>query len=435
MVTLSADTQIPDNARSLSSSGSPDMGTPTSSYAGANEAISRVLTDSIKGLGKQGAGDKSIMESYSLRRKNAETQGQAERDLTTNKYSGLIEDSTGQTATTLNLENEARRGFATSTALMKQLSETGAKRVRELARDRDSLLLQSKWEEAGRLDGLIADEEEAITNSRKNWLDSFLQLTQATQSAAAEERAARSFEMPDAKRAKDFEYTMKTANAQALQSLQTLAPDASILSTDDYDTAVQKYRNSSTYKRNVSKSEKELAAIDANIAQAYASVRASNASAAKSEAETRSLSAPPDADSPSAPQNILTSLKELQGHPGKGAAVGKSSIFNFMPGTEAASFNDKLDSVKALVTLPNLGLLKGAMSDSDRKFIQSAGTSLATSNTEADFDATLNKLVSIYEKATAKAGGGLPTPDTSVTNDGTSLQVPAGNMFGSVLGN
>jgi len=112
-----------------------------------------------------------------------------------------------------------------------------------------------------------------------------------------------------------------------------------------------------------------------------------------------------DPNSPSAPQNILTELTNLKNHSGKNFATGVSGAFNIIPGTPAASFVDKLNSVKALLTLPNLGLLKGAMSDKDIAFIQSAGTSLATSNTEKDFNDTLDTIISKYQTAVEKQAG------------------------------
>lgn len=107
-------------------------------------------------------------------------------------------------------------------------------------------------------------------------------------------------------------------------------------------------------------------------------------------------------DAANSPQNILSALTELKGHPGKSFAVGKTSLFNFIPGTSGASFVDKLNSVKSLLTLPNLGLLKGAMSDNDLKFINSAGTSLATSNTQEDFNRELDKIITKIQAAVQK---------------------------------
>lgn len=137
---------------------------------------------------------------------------------------------------------------------------------------------------------------------------------------------------------------------------------------------------------------------------------------------------------PDSPKNILAALEALKTHPGLGAAVGKSSVFNFVPGTSQASFRDKLNSVKALLALPNLGMLKGAMSDKDIAFIQAAGTSLNTSNTEADFNAELDRVIgnirSIAERTTASQQGiedTIEMPDGSVyINDGTGNYVPKG---------
>lgn len=273
MITLNADAPIAEGARNLTSTNPADSGTPSGTGADpAGDAAARTLSSAITSLGTNAnAGDQTIMDTYATRRSNATAQGEAQRALTNNSYAGKIEDSASGTATSLNLENEARRGFATNTALMKQISETGAKRIRELARDRDSLLLQSKYEDAGRLDKLVTDEQDAITTSRKNWLDSFLNLQKASQDAAAEERAKRSFETPQEKRDAD----LKTSSKSAILALQQNAPDAGITATDTYDQAIEKYRNSATYKRDVRKGEVDIQAVEANIRQ-------SNAAAAKS---------------------------------------------------------------------------------------------------------------------------------------------------------
>lgn len=439
---IKADAPIADNARNLTSSNA-------SSFDQFSETLGRTLNTALKNLPDVKKEEKGIMDTFAARKANAKTQGEAERQLTSTIYGGKIEDSAAATAQSFNLEQEARRGFATNTALMREITDTGSKRIRELSRDRDSLLLQSKYSEAGRMDSLIADEQTAITNARKSWLDSFLQLTSAAQSAAAEERARRSFETPEQKRQADAKVARETAEADfnrtvrsSVMNLQSLAPDANILSTDSYDTAVAKYRGSQSYLRNVSKSEKELKAIDANIAQSYASVNASNASAAasraaanKTDAETRALSSPTDPSSPQSPQNILNALVELKNHPGKSMAVGVSGLANILPGTPGASFKDKFKTVQSLLALPNLGLLKGAMSDSDRDFIIRAGTSLNTTNSPKDFDKTLDELIAKYQKGVEKQNQllGISAAPAAPATGGYSYVVPQGNLFGSLF--
>jgi hypothetical protein len=266
--TTQPDAGTSTNLRTL---GATDVG--TSSTDAAATALSGSLSKTLSGaLGDLGSGPdtKSILDTYAARKTNAQTLGESERALTTNKYAGLIEDTASSLGQSLNLEAEARKGFATNTALVKQLTDTGSKRIRELARDRDSLLLQQKYQEAGQMDGLIAEEQSTITNARKDWLASFLQL-------GAESRAQASFETPDVKRSKDFTYNQKEADANALRSLATLAPDAAIVATDTYDEAVAKYRASHTYSLNQQTAEAQLAQIHAQTAASYESIAKSKA--------------------------------------------------------------------------------------------------------------------------------------------------------------
>ena len=47
-----------------------------------------------------------------------------------------------------------------------------------------------------------------------------------------------------------------------------------------------------------------------------------------------------------------------------------------IPGTEAANAVARIDSLKSLLTLDNMKLMKGVLSDSDMKVISSASTAL-----------------------------------------------------------
>ncbi len=58
-----------------------------------------------------------------------------------------------------------------------------------------------------------------------------------------------------------------------------------------------------------------------------------------------------------------------------------------------------IESLKSKLTLPNLGLLKGAMSDNDMKFITSASTTLSTDQSDAQFEKNMVKYYNIYAKA------------------------------------
>lgn len=98
----------------------------------------------------------------------------------------------------------------------------------------------------------------------------------------------------------------------------------------------------------------------------------------------------------------LTLAQELRGDDavGKKSAIGASAA-KLVPwgrslglqGSRAA-FEAKVDTLKANLTLDNLKLLKGAMSDKDLAFLQAVGSSLNTDMSESAFNAELDKVIS-----------------------------------------
>lgn len=108
-------------------------------------------------------------------------------------------------------------------------------------------------------------------------------------------------------------------------------------------------------------------------------------------------------------QDVLNAISELETTSWKEAAVGYSRQKNipwwvkpgdtqFVPWTEAANFAAKFNTLRDLLTLPNLDKLKGAMSDKDIAFLKSAATSLNLDMTEAEFDKTLKAVKEKYQK-------------------------------------
>ena len=102
----------------------------------------------------------------------------------------------------------------------------------------------------------------------------------------------------------------------------------------------------------------------------------------------------------------LSLAKELLTAKGKGSAVGLSAAklvpFGQSLGLqgERSAYEAKVNTLKSNLTLDNLKLLKGAMSDKDLLFLNAIGSSLTTDMDEASFDAELNKIIGKLEKAT-----------------------------------
>lgn len=262
--------------RQLSSlSGStPTQTTPTSlKTLDYNQAGSGIDTAN-KDLGGFMGGDlnnrtKTIMETFASRAGLIKEGGKADRDLNEMNFGEKIEDQLGENARNYTMASEGRSGYGTKTAAVRFLEDSGSKRIKELEKQRDMLDLQSKSLEAGRLDSLIADEQEAITTARTKWITDMLSLSGESRAESAENRAISQenreilgFETPDTTRKAEQLITRQ----KSLDELAIAAPDAGILPTDDFATAVTKYRNSTTYKNNERLGELAIQQAEADIA-------------------------------------------------------------------------------------------------------------------------------------------------------------------------
>jgi hypothetical protein len=112
---------------------------------------------------------------------------------------------------------------------------------------------------------------------------------------------------------------------------------------------------------------------------------------------------------------------------GKGSALG-ASFAKLVPFGQSlglqgnrTAFEAKVDSLKANLTLDNLKLLKGAMSDKDLLFLNSIGSSLNTGMSEAAFDTELDRVITKLESAGATTAGTGAIPKGT---DGSSYGYP-----------
>jgi murein DD-endopeptidase MepM/ murein hydrolase activator NlpD len=106
-------------------------------------------------------------------------------------------------------------------------------------------------------------------------------------------------------------------------------------------------------------------------------------------------------------QNVNDALEAVNGlitDPGLSRAVGKSGIFNFIPGSKGADFQARLDRVKSLITLPQLEKLKGlgAMSDREFKTLSDAAAALNPKMSEAAFKTELERVQKALESTKVK---------------------------------
>ena len=83
---------------------------------------------------------------------------------------------------------------------------------------------------------------------------------------------------------------------------------------------------------------------------------------------------------------IVSTIDAIINSDSFGAVVGFPNPFTkWTPGTEAQSVKNKFNTLKGLLTLDNIGVLKGVLSDADMKIIKEASTSLGTNLSEEAF--------------------------------------------------
>jgi hypothetical protein len=162
--------------------------------------------------------------------------------------------------------------------------------------------------------------------------------------------------------------------------------------------------------------EYALKSRETAIKEKEAATKAAEASGTGGTAENQKLQA-------------LSLAKELRGDAvGKGSAVG-ASIAKFVPFGQSlgllgkrTAFEAKVDTLKSNLTLENLKLLKGAMSDKDLLFLNSIGSSLNVNMTEDQFNKELDKVIGKLETATGTA----TIPETMILNGKTLRLQPDG---------
>lgn len=260
---MNADSDVGSSVRDLSP-------VDDSSKAYSDMALN-TMASAFKDGGSLASRQKTIMEKFAARATLNQEGGAAERELINANAADNIETT---------LESNAReyvgaiegQNMGLKTAAVRYMENTGAKRVRDLEKARDNLLLTAKVQEASRLDNLIIEEEKAITDARTNFINELLGIsTEAraqsaeTRAVAGENREIAGFETPEEARIRDLVSGQAGAQLEAVRNLALTAPDAGITPTDTFESAVEKYRGSSTYKRNERAAELELEQIQAQI--------------------------------------------------------------------------------------------------------------------------------------------------------------------------
>lgn len=93
----------------------------------------------------------------------------------------------------------------------------------------------------------------------------------------------------------------------------------------------------------------------------------------------------------------LSIVSTLQSSPAMNAAVGPvSSRIPTVRGA-TADFESQFNSLKSLLTLENMGIMKGVLSDSDMKVLQQASTALNLGMSQSGFKQELEKVKNVLE--------------------------------------
>lgn len=107
----------------------------------------------------------------------------------------------------------------------------------------------------------------------------------------------------------------------------------------------------------------------------------------------------------------LRTGRELQAHPGREMATGKSSFMSMIPGTDARDFQSNLEAFKSQNFIPAVSQLKGmgALSDAEGKKLLAAIGALDQNMTEEGFMKSLNDIIGDLEKARSRMPGAAQT--------------------------
>lgn len=102
----------------------------------------------------------------------------------------------------------------------------------------------------------------------------------------------------------------------------------------------------------------------------------------------------------------LNLVKDLKESKGMSSAVGWQSGIYTAPGSAASDFETKFEQLQGLLTMDNMGIMKGVLSDSDIKMIKAASAGLSLGMSEGEFTKRLgaieNKLAEKLDATRAK---------------------------------
>jgi hypothetical protein len=98
--------------------------------------------------------------------------------------------------------------------------------------------------------------------------------------------------------------------------------------------------------------------------------------------------------------DLISTMFDEQGNlnPNIKSAVGFSSAIPTIPGTRKADAVAQINSLKSLLTIENMGIMKGVLSDSDMKVIAAASSALTPTMSEQQFRTELIKIAELMQE-------------------------------------
>lgn len=103
--------------------------------------------------------------------------------------------------------------------------------------------------------------------------------------------------------------------------------------------------------------------------------------------------------------DVIDKINIVENHPGfkgsvgmKGAMQGFGLMKQPIAGTNEAGFNAEYNALRSLLTLDNIGKLKGILSDTDMKILSQAASSLDLNMPEKDFKRELERVKTVMSR-------------------------------------
>lgn len=133
----------------------------------------------------------------------------------------------------------------------------------------------------------------------------------------------------------------------------------------------------------------------------------------------------------------LGTIAELKAAPGLGKAVGLSSMFPTLPGSDAANFEATLDTFKAQTFLPMVQSMKGmgALSDAEGKKLTDAVGALSTKMSETEFNRSLNRIEGQLRSKLSAAQKTFGVPMQAAQPEAAQSPAAQGGGFSNLWGN